>query len=174
MKAVVLGVGNLLLGDEGVGVHAVRRLAREPLPPEVTVVDGGTRGLALFPFLRDATHLLVVDAVRLPHPPGTVVELEGEVLLRGPSLKLSAHDVALPDLLNLLVLRRSRPFAALRLVGVVPATMEVGMTLSPPVARAIPVVLTRIRGVLIRWGVCPVQEVDDVSGCSRAGGGNLA
>lgn len=151
MKVTVLGVGNTLLGDEGVGVHLLRLLREENLPEEVELLDGGTRGLALFPYLEETTHLLVLDAVGLNGKPGTVVSLKREELRQGPALKFSAHDIALPDLLNLLEFIRGEQIEDYRLVGVVPASWKLGEGLSKPVLKALPEAIRQIRAILQAW-----------------------
>ncbi len=156
MKVTVMGVGNTLLGDEGVGVHLIRRLGEVGVPEIVELLDGGTRGLALFPYLEETTHLLVVDAVRLDAPAGTVVTLRREALRQGPALKFSAHDVALPDLLNLLELLRGEQIEDYRLVGVVPAPWGIGEELSESVRRALPEAIRQIQAVLQEW--IPVHQ----------------
>ncbi len=154
MKITVLGVGNRLLGDEGVGLHILDAL-KEGVPPGVELLDGGTRGLALLPFLEHTSHLLVVDAVKADAPPGTVVAFHGEELHAQPPMKFSAHDIALPDLLTLLRTIRSEPLQELCLVGVVPGPIRVGITLSRPVQQAIPEAVTRIRRVITEWLASP-------------------
>jgi hydrogenase maturation protease len=144
-------VGNLLLGDEGVGVHLLRKLEEEPLPPSVERIDGGTRGLALFPYLEHTTHLLILDAVRVDAPPGTVVVLGEKDLLRGPAIKFSAHDVALPDLLAWLRVLRDGTLEDIRLVGVVTAPFQPGVGLSKEVERALPEAVHAVWKVIRLW-----------------------
>jgi hydrogenase maturation protease len=102
MQIVVLGLGNILLGDEGVGVHALNMLKEHFPDPSVRYYDGGTRGLLLLPFLEEASHLLILDAVRSDDKVGKLVELRGKDLVTSVPSKFSAHDIALPDLLALL------------------------------------------------------------------------
>ncbi len=151
MKITILGVGNRLLGDEGVGLHILEALEEKDWPAEVELLDGGTRGLALLPFLEETTHLLVVDAVKADAPPGTVVEFHGEEVYTQPPVKFSAHDIALPDLLSLLRATRPTPLQGLALVGVVPGSIRVGITLSEPVWQAIPEAVGRIHRIIARW-----------------------
>lgn len=151
MKITILGVGNRLLGDEGVGLHVLDTLGEEGMPPEVELLDGGTRGLALLPFLEETSHLLVVDAVKANAPPGTVMTFHGEEVYVQPPVKFSAHDIALPDLLNLLRTTRSKPLQDIALVGVVPGSIRVGLVLSEPVQKAIPEAVRRIRRIVNRW-----------------------
>jgi len=153
MAATVVGFGNLLLGDEGLGVHAVRIL-RERFPrPGVTYLDGGTLGLSLLPYLEEATHLLFLDAVGADAPPGTILHLS---LLDGPTgipLKVSAHDIALPDLVALLKFRRGDALRAIELWGIVPARVEPSTELSPPVRASLPRLIRRVLETLRRWGM---------------------
>jgi hydrogenase maturation protease len=146
-----MGLGNLLLGDEGVGVHALKAL-REGFPhPGVLYYDGGTRGLTLLPFLEEADYCLLLDAVRAEAPPGTLLELSGEELAGFPPLKLSVHDIALPDLLALLRLRKGDSLRGLALIGVVPERMAFSTELSSTVARALPEMVGRARRRLLSW-----------------------
>ena len=101
-RIVVLGVGNTLLKDEGVGVRVVERVQRRyALPEHVRVVDGGTQGLWLMSTLQQADRLIVVDAVLGRGEPGTFYRLEREDLPRGLRAKQSAHDSDLVEALNL-------------------------------------------------------------------------
>ena len=98
---LVLGLGNILLGDEGVGVRVVERLLeRYDFPEGVRVMDGGTLGLDLLPYVEDASRLLVVDAVQARKPPGTLVRMTGdEIPVFLDASKVSPHQEGLQDLL---------------------------------------------------------------------------
>jgi hydrogenase maturation protease len=101
-EILVLGVGNILLGDEGIGVHTVRRLEEEYVfPPNVRLLDGGTLGLSLMEQIESCAWLLVVDAVRGGGAPGSVYRLEGEGLRSSLGLSDSMHQVDLADTLIL-------------------------------------------------------------------------
>ncbi len=100
MKTLVLGLGNILLSDEGVGVHVIHLLReRYDFPQEVEVMDGGTLALDLLPYVEDAERLLIVDAVQMNAPSGTVVRLVGEEIPGVLTLKYSPHQMGLSDLL---------------------------------------------------------------------------
>lgn len=154
-RVVVIGLGNTLLGDEGVGVHALRELRREPVDG-VEFHDGGTKGLSLLPFMEGATHLLLLDAVLADSPAGSIIELSGDELLsvRCP-VKCSAHDVALPDLLGLLKLLAGDRLVRVGLIGMVPGSMEVSAELSPRARSALPGMVRRARETLRRWRLEP-------------------
>lgn len=129
---VVLGLGNILHSDDGVGPRALERLRKDcRLPEGVKLVEGGTLGLELLPHIWDAAHLLVLDAVDVGHEPGTIVRVAGEEL-HSLSGKGNIHQLALADLLVALrVLARRPPDVVL--LGVQPATIDWGTELSPAV-----------------------------------------
>ncbi|MCL1890052.1 MAG: HyaD/HybD family hydrogenase maturation endopeptidase [Desulfovibrionaceae bacterium] len=108
-EILVLGVGNLLLGDEGVGVHAVRKLEEEYLfPPGVRLLDGGTLGIGLMGYIEVCDVLIVLDAVRAGQKPGAICRLEGEGLRSSLGLSDSMHQVSLEDVLILCELSGGR------------------------------------------------------------------
>jgi hydrogenase maturation protease len=136
---VVLGLGNILLGDDGTGVHVVRQLASNP-SPEIAgarIVDGGTLGLELLPLIDDARALLLIDAVELGEPPGTVVLLRGDDLKGRYGPLASAHQAGLGDLVAAARLTGMLPDRT-SLVAVQPASIDVGLELSAAVAAAVP------------------------------------
>lgn len=152
-RIVVLGVGNLLMQDEGVGIHAVQRLrSRVQLPEEIELIDGGTSGFDLLPLLENAGHLIVIDALRCDHAPGTVVTLKDEEVPAFFRTKLSPHQVGLSDLLAMLSFKGTTP-ASVTLVGVVPSEMSCGMELSPVVSRSMDHLLATVIDELARLGV---------------------
>lgn len=135
-KTVVLGLGNILHGDDGAGAQAISRLRADPrVPVDVSLVEGGTLGLELLPYVWDCARLIVIDAIDVGGPPGTVVRMSGEELnfLPGNS---SVHQLGVSDLLVALrMLAERQPQVVL--LGVQPATTEWGTTLSAPVAAAV-------------------------------------
>nr|HID14165.1 HyaD/HybD family hydrogenase maturation endopeptidase [Anaerolineae bacterium] len=157
-KTLVLGVGNLLLSDDGVGVHTIRRLQEvAQLPEEVQVVDGGTSGLDLLHYLEGVSHLLIVDAVEKGKEPGTLTRMAGEQVPAYLSLKMSPHEIGLPDMLFAAKLRDLYPDEVV-IWGVQPATTEVGLDLSPPVAARVDVLVEKILEELKGWGI-PVRRI---------------
>jgi hydrogenase maturation protease len=134
MRVVVLGIGNILLTDEGVGVRVVERLEREyELPPEVEVIDGGTCGMEMLEQLEDLDGLVVVDCVRCGQPPATPVLLKDENVPVFFKTKLSPHQVSLSDVLASLEFTDKAP-KSIAIVGMQPVSMSLGMELSPEVA----------------------------------------
>jgi hydrogenase maturation protease len=132
-RVLVLGIGNELLSDEGVGIHALRSFAaRHALPEDVEVVDGGTTGMELLPQLEGVELLVVVDAVRAGQPPASIVRLDGDRVPAYFKTKLSPHQVGLSDLLAALAFKGTAPKRVV-LIGVQPVSLSVGLELSPEV-----------------------------------------
>ncbi len=155
MSILVLGIGNLIMTDDGVGVRVAQRLMEEyRFPDWVTVMDGGTLGLDLLPHLEGVERLLMVDAVETGGPPGTVVRLSGEEIPVALQTKLSPHQMGLQDLLAVAELQGNRP-AEMVLWGVQPESIELGMELSPAVEAQFDVLVERVLAELAAWGVTP-------------------
>ena len=143
---LVLGVGNLLLGDEGVGVHVAQQLAEESLPEFMEVVDGGTGGFHLIPVMESFPYVVLIDATIDGRQPGTVTLLKPRFASDYPP-SLSAHDVGLKDLISSLYLIGKVPevyLITVSITGVQPMTLE----LSEPVKEAIPEVKKKISRIL--------------------------
>lgn len=151
-SALVLGLGNVLLSDEGVGVHVVQHVGRRyHIPEQVQILDGGTLGLSLLPYLPGVTHLLVVDAVDAAQPPGTIVRLEGDEIPSALAHKLSMHQVGLQELLALSQLSGHTP-AHTVLIGVQPASLEPGLEPSSLIAAQLDALAERVADELRAWG----------------------
>ncbi len=170
LRVIVLGLGNLLCGDDGFGIHALRRLeegtglagasldaAPEPrLFPdrftggEVEFVDGGVLGLNLLPLVESCTHLLVLDAIDGGYPPGTVIELGGVKVPLYATHKLSEHQVSFHEVLALAAFRGRLP-ERLHVIGVQPADLSAGIELSAPAQAALDEVATRAARALESW-----------------------
>lgn len=149
MRVVVLGLGNILLRDEGVGVRVVEALAeRYSLPAEIEVVDGGTAGMELLNTLAGCGHLLICDAVQTGAPPATVVKLDGAEIPALFQTRFSPHQLGLAEVLATLTLTDEAP-GAVTLIGVVPLDLELGIDLSPEVAavlgRAVEYLVSELR-----------------------------
>jgi hydrogenase maturation protease len=151
----VLGIGNLIMGDDGIGVRVVQALnERYCFPPEVELLDGGTLGLDLLPKLEGVERLLVVDAIETGEAPGTMVRLTGEEIPIAMATKLSPHQMGLKDLLSVAALM-GYSFGEMVLWGVQPGRIDMGLELSPSVAAALEPLGEKVLGELTRWGVVP-------------------
>ena len=152
MSTLVLGIGNTLLSDEGVGVHVVRHLATHHQDlPDVELLDGGTLSFTLAEAIARHQSLLVVDAARLGEPPGAVRCLEGEAMERYlAGSRGSVHEVGLSDLFDIARLSDTLP-PQRALIGIQPAHIGWGEAPSAPVAAAIPVAARQALELLRRW-----------------------
>jgi len=149
-RTVVLGLGNLIRSDDAVGLFALRQLEREPkLPANVVLVEGGTKGLELLPYICDAVRLLVLDAVDIGAVPGTVCRAAGQDLRTLPGNGM-VHELALSDMLNALRMMGREP-AETVLLGVQPSTIDLGTVLSTPVQQALPTLVEAALIELSRW-----------------------
>ena len=158
--ALVLGCGNPIMGDDGLGLVALEQLRREwELPPSVTLVDGGTWGMNLLPLIEEADQLLLLDAIRAGTSPGTVLELERDDLPRYFSLKISPHQIDLREVLGLAELRGTLPDPAVA-IGVEPDYVDLGTALSAPVAAQVDAVVARAVRRLADWGHHPVRRAE--------------
>jgi hydrogenase maturation protease len=134
---LVLGIGNLLLSDDGVGVHVVRELDRRILPADVEVLDGGTAGIELVLSCRARSRIVIVDAVTAHLPAGSVVKLRLADVAHSPEPPWSPHQTALPELLE--AIRHLNPRPDVTIYGVVPRELALpGVDLSPDVDRQVP------------------------------------
>ena len=133
-KVTVLGLGNILLGDEGAGVRAVEQLqAKYVIPEDVEVVDGGTAGIDLLPHIRKETALIILDAIKPDKGPGTILRLQGAEVPAFLSAKLSPHQIGLPDLLATADLLDRTP-SRLVMYGIEPKSIATGTDLSSEIA----------------------------------------
>lgn len=141
---LVLGLGNVLLQDDGVGAAAVSLLSRlYDAPPGVRVLDGGTLGLALLPYLETADALFLVDAVRAEGSPGEIVRLDGEDVAPAVATRLSPHQVGVADLLDGARWLERYPGRVV-LLGLVPDSMDLAVGLTADVQAALPALVERI------------------------------
>ena len=155
---LVVGVGNALMTDDGVGLAALARLQDEwSFGPGVELVDGGAWALSLVPQVEDASALLLIDAIEAGEPAGAVIELEGHEIPRFLGTRLSPHQMGVRDLLALCTLRGGLPSRTAAL-GIQPAVIELGTSLSPPVAAAMDELLARIARRLAAWGEPAVRR----------------
>ncbi|WP_301704536.1 hydrogenase maturation protease [uncultured Parabacteroides sp.] len=143
---LVLGVGNLLLKDEGVGIHVIRTLEKEKLPSNVSLMDGGTGGLHLISWIQDYDRIIMVDATLDSNPPGTVRLIRPRYATDFPPL-MSAHEIGLRDMIEAMILTEKLPDIQLIVVSAEDIS-EVGMELTPVVEAAVPKVVEMIKQII--------------------------
>jgi len=162
---LVIGLGNVLRSDDGVGVHLVRALARQAWPASVRVLDAGTPGLALLDLIEGADRVVILDACQLDAPAGTIrIFTPEEVRSRSEGAPLSVHQ---PDVLGALRLGEAVGLSvSVTLVGIQPASLEPGTELSPALTQAFPELVARVRDL--------VTSLAAKSGRTTGGGGPVA
>lgn len=150
---VVLGLGNMLMADDGIGLAALTRLQDEWfVPPDVDLVDGGTWGMNLLPIIEGTDRLLVLDAIDHGREPGTLLRLENDDVPRFLATKLSPHQIDLREVLALAQLRGTIP-AELVAVGLQPEKIEMSTELSPAVQARLGVMVEEAARTLAGWGI---------------------
>jgi hydrogenase maturation protease len=138
MRAVILGIGNTLLSDEGIGVHALNALlAQYHLPDTVTPIDGGTASMELLEDLANLDLLLVLDTIVAGQPPGGLIRLADEDVPMFFRKKLSPHQISLADVLASLEFLGQLPKRVV-VLGIQPQSLELGLALTPVVAARLP------------------------------------
>lgn len=146
MKTLVLGIGNILMGDEGVGIRAIQRLMVTDLAEKADFVDGGTGGLTLLPYFGEYARIILVDAASDGHPPGTVSFLRPRFAADFPAT-LTAHDIGLKDLIEAATLLGDMPRIELITISIdkiQPMTLE----LSVPVRASLEQVERMVRELI--------------------------
>lgn len=148
--AVVLGLGNLLHSDDGLGVHAIQQLRNDRrVGSGVTLLDGGTQGLSLIPHIWGFPRLLVIDAVDVGEEPGTLVRFEGTALDGLPG-KATVHQLGFADLMVAMKLLGEPPEEVV-VLGVQPMSTDWGAELMPPVQNALAGLLDVVIAQLATW-----------------------
>lgn len=144
---LVLGIGNVLMGDEGVGVHVVRQLDGTDLPEGVVCLDGGTGSFLLLEPMQRARGVILIDATIDGNPAGTVTRLTPKFSSDYPKT-LTAHDIGLKDLLDAAYLTGGMLPVTLFAVSIDPLQV-VGMELSPRIAKRVPEIAVVVRDEIL-------------------------
>jgi hydrogenase maturation protease len=139
---VILGIGNLLLRDEGVGIHVVSRMMKMHLPQNIAVVDGATATWDVVSLADGADRLIIVDAVKGGGAPGTIYRLSLDDVAVDAGEPLSLHHIGLPQMLDVCSLIGSKPLTVI--IGVEPKEIDFGMELSPEIEERVPEIIELI------------------------------
>ena len=151
-STLVLGLGNPLMGDDGLGLAALERLERGwQLPPEVRALDGGTLGLSLLPLLEEADGVLILDAIEAGGQPGALILLERDAVPRRLAQRTSCHDDGLAQVLALSELRDTLP-GRLVAIGLQPGCVAMGAGLSEEVEGRVDDLARAAAEQLAAWG----------------------
>ena len=152
-EITVLGIGNIVLRDEGFGVRVAEYLGENYFFPEqVRILDGGTLGMELLRFVAGTRRLLILDAIRGDKAPGTVYRLEKEDVAAHFQSKLSAHEVGIQDILTLLALT-GKPVPEVVVLGAEPVDFSAGLELSAELSPLVPNLAARALSELKSWGI---------------------
>jgi hydrogenase maturation protease len=159
-----LGLGNILLKDEGVGVHAVNAIkGRYSFPPDVEVIDGGTLGLDLLPLIEKRDRLLFVDAVDFGKEPGYIGIVDDDAIPSTLLAKMSVHHIGLSDVLFAAKLLDIKP-VKIRLVGIQPLSLEVGLEMTDCISGKLEEVIAMVINTLKEWNVeCALRSPQKLS-----------
>ena len=163
-RHLLLGLGNILLTDEGVGVHAVNAIReRYAFSPEIEVIDGGTLGLDLLPRIEGREKVLIIDAVDFRKEPGYIGMLEDEVIPSTLFSKLSVHHIGLSDVLFAAKLLDITP-SKICLVGVQPESFDVGLAMTECIRGKMEDVIDTAVGKLKEWNIeCVLRSPQELS-----------
>jgi hydrogenase maturation protease len=137
---LILGIGNFLLKDEGVGVHVVKKLEEFHLPDNVEVLDGATAGLDLTDFIANRKKVIVIDTVKAGEKPGTIYRLTEENLDIKPKAIMSFHEIDFLDALYMSEVMGNKPKETI-VIGIEPKDMSDGIELSPEIEERIPEII---------------------------------
>lgn len=153
MNIAVIGLGNILLKDEGVGVHVVNTIKQKySFFPEIEIVDGGTMGFDLLPIFEGRDKVLIVDAVDFKRKPGYIGIIENDNIPSVLNSKLSVHHINLPDVLFAAKLMDISP-PEICLVGIQPESLDIGLDMTDEIKEKIEALIDAIIGKLKEWNV---------------------
>lgn len=168
-RKIIFGLGNTLNRDEGLGVHAVKALEerfkqqwiskenKEAYISEIEFLDGGVLGLNLLPWVEEASHLLILDAINANTIPGTLIEIKRDDLLLYQGIKLSDHQITFQEVLGLAKVRNFLP-EHLHLIGAQPVDISIGVDMSPEIVSVLPKILDQAELILQSWGLINIKE----------------
>lgn len=156
---LVLGIGNILLSDEGAGVRVIEQLQKQyQIPESIDVTDGGTMGVELLPWLEGRSHIIIVDAVRSDNPPGTVLRIDDV-----PAFfqnKISPHQIGITDVLAMAYITNDLPPSVI-LIGIEPESLSGGITLSETVSGKIEVMMGIVVDEIEQYGISLQRQIKE-------------
>ncbi len=153
LEIALIGIGNILLSDEGVGVHTVTKIREEwSFSPEIEIIDGGTLGLDLLPYFEKYPRILIIDAVDFGKESGYIGILENAGILASFNKKLSVHNIGLADILFACELMGIKPLE-IKVIGIQPKSMDMGLQMTEEVGSKVPDLIQIVLENLKRWNV---------------------
>ena len=149
----VLGIGNIILSDEGFGVRIVEYLEKNfVFPDNVALIDGGTLGVELTHFITGTRRLLIIDSINGGVAAGATFHLRGDEIKAHFAQKISAHEVGIQDVLTMLELSNKK-IPHVELIGAQPFSLEAGVELTPQMAKLVPLFADKAVNILQSWGL---------------------
>ena len=149
----VLGIGNIILSDEGFGVRVVEYMEKNfTFPENVQLIDGGTLGVELTHFVTGTKRLLIIDSINGGAEPGEVFHLRGDEIRKHFAQKISAHEIGIQDVLTMLELS-GKKIPCVELIGAQPYSLEAGTELTPQMQKLLPVFADKAAEILKSWGL---------------------
>ena len=149
----VLGIGNIILSDEGFGVRVVEYLQKNfSFPDNVNLIDGGTLGVELTHFITGTQKLLIIDSIDGGAEPGKIFHLQDDEIKKHFAKKISAHEVGIQDVLTILELS-DKKISHVELIGAQPFSLEAGIELTPQMSKLVPLFADKAVEILKSWGL---------------------
>lgn len=149
----VLGIGNIILSDEGFGVRVVEYLQKNfTFPDNVSLIDGGTLGVELTHFITGTKRLLIIDSIDGGAEAGKIFHLRGEEIKKHFAQKISAHEVGIQEVLTILELSNKK-IPHVELIGAQPYSLEAGVELTESMSKLVPVFADKAVEILKSWGL---------------------
>jgi hydrogenase maturation protease len=140
---LILGIGNILLKDEGVGVHTANKMMKMDLPPDVEVMDGGTMGLNLLFYIEGRKKVIVIDTVLVGDPPGTIYRFTDESLVDNKPMLRTAHGVDFSDVIKTSKMLGTKPDEII-FIGIEPESLDEGLEMTPTIEKRVPVLIKMV------------------------------
>jgi len=144
---LVVGIGNYLMGDDGLGIHVIKKLQDEKLPDNVELVDGGTKGLNLMNYFENKQLAIIIDAINMEKKPGELIIIEGENVNKFFKIKYSVHEIGLVDLFDSLMLLDMLP-EKIFLIGLQPWKIALQTELSEPLEKNLHLVINKVKEII--------------------------
>jgi hydrogenase maturation protease len=158
LNIAIFGIGNILLSDDGIGIHIINRLKEEyAFPENVEIIDGGTKGLDLLPLFENRDKVLFIDAANFNKEPGTIGTIEGDNIPAFLGQKLSVHHIGIPDMLFAAKLMEITP-PEMFLIGIQPKSMETSTELTETVKNNFEALLGKVLEKLKEWGINAIPK----------------
>ena len=156
-RVTILGLGNILMQDEGIGVHTANLLKKKyTFNPDIDIIDGGTIGTDLLPYFENSDKVLIIDAVNFEEKPGYIGIIKNDEILATITSKISLHHLGLSDVLSVIKLLEITP-AEICLVGIKPFCMELGLDVSDEMKKLMDKVITSVLMKLHEWEITYTQ-----------------